>query len=495
MKNKEFRIGQKIGSWTLQEYLGGGGNGDVWKCSGSQSDNGKQGAIKLLKKVKPKPYSRFLDEVKVIRENSDIPGIIPMMDSYLPEEIKGAIPYYVMPVAKNAENCLKGKSLEEKIEAILEIGETLKELHNRSIAHRDIKPSNLLKYNSRYYLVDFGLVDYPDKNNISATHEEIGAKWTMAPEMRREPSKADPLKADIYSLAKTLWIILAERPMGFDGQYLPESILGFNRIYRDCYTTPIDRLLTSSTDNDPNSRPSIDNFISKLEEWKTLNKDFHKRNLEQWFEIQKKLFPTAFPKRVIWENKTDIISVLKLLTTYDNLNHMFFPNRGGMDLEDVRLSYETDCIELDFELIDIVKPKRLIFECFSYDPEWNYFRLELHELQPSGVSEIEENQEPDESEYLSEDVTEISPGYYDKFDLLENREEYEDLGYEIPSNARQVTRWLKGSFVIFNKRSPYNLDPQTYDARHNKMDTDEFRNYIDSQVNNFKKFDRKKSSS
>ena len=489
MKKRKFEIGQRFGDWTLNEYLGGGGNGEVWKCI---NNKGEEGAIKLLKSVKSKSYSRFLDETSVIENNSDIVGIIPIIDKYLPEKITNSVPFYVMPIAQKAENKLKGKSIEKKIDAILQLCETFKEIHSRGISHRDIKPPNLLIYKSRLSIADFGLVDYPNKKDISFKNEEIGAKWTMAPEMRRESSLADGIKADIYSLAKTLWIILTENPKGFDGQYSTESILELRRFYPKNYTTPIDKLLSASTDNDPNARPTINEFISILENWKLLNKNFHRMNQEQWFEVQQKLFPTAFPNRVIWENINDIVNVLKMLCTYDNLNHMFFPSGGGLDLEDARLSIEEGCIELDFKLIDIVKPKRLIFESFGYNPEWNYFRLELDELKPSGVYKTEEGEEPYEVKYDNEEVSELYPGQYEDFDILEERSYYQELGYEIPDNARQVTRWFRGSFVIFNKRSIYNLNPSTYDARHNKMSTEEFRDYIQRNVNSFKKEEENK---
>lgn len=479
-KNKLFKRDQKFGKWTLETYLGGGGNGEVWKCT---DGNNNEAAIKLLKSVKPKPYSRFLDETTIIERNSDIAGIVPIIDKYLPEKLDGSIPFYVMPVAGSAEALLKDKSIETKVDAILQVCETLLELHRRGISHRDIKPANMLVYKDRYSLCDFGLVDYPDKKDVSLKNEEIGAKWTIAPEMRRESSKAKGIRADIYSLAKTLWILLTGNSKGFDGQYSAVPGLEFGKLYRECYTAPIDRLLASSTNNNPASRPNISEFISVLEEWKELNKNFHARNLEQWFEIQKSLFPAAFPSRVIWEDVNDIISILKVLCSYDNLNHMFMPSGGGLDLEDARLSHEQGCIELDYVFIEIVKPKMLVFESFGFDPEWNYFRLELDQLEPSGIYESDEGEPPYEYPLDEEELTELRPGEYDEYKLLEDRTYYEELGYDIPETARRVTRRFKGSYVIFNKRSPYNLTTSTYDARHNKMTTDEFRDYIKRQAN------------
>lgn len=510
MKMKRvYKRDTKYGDWTLISFLGGGGNGEVWTCKNSK---GEINAIKLLKNVKPKPYSRFTDETIVIEKNSDIKGIIPLIDKFLPEKLIGQTPYFVMPFAETSEKKVKGLPIEgnrmgfyneyeselsillKKIEAILQISETLSELHSRQIYHRDIKPANILYYDGRFSLADFGLVDYPNKKDISFKNEEIGAKWTMAPEMRRESSNADASKADIYSLAKTLWIYLTENSKGFDGQYSTESIIHIKKYYPKSYTSPIDILLLNCTDNDPAKRPTIENFIFTLNEWKQLAEDFHERNHEQWFEIQNKLFPTSIPKRVVWEDINDIVKVLKVVSSYHALNHLFLPSGGGLDLEDVRLSFEENCIELDFQLIDVVKPKRLLFESFGYNHEWNYFRLEADELEPSGVYEVEQGEEPYEKTHDREEVTQIYPGQYEDYNYIENSSyrEQDDYEYESPKDMKHITRWFRGSFVIFSKRSVYNRTSSTYDGRHNKMSTDEFRDYIQQSVDHFKEEDKKR---
>lgn len=480
-KKKLYRRGRKFGNWTLSSYLGGGGNGEVWACENAE---GETKAIKLLKNIKQKSYSRFKDETFVIEQNSDIKGIIPIIEKNLPENFAEQPPFFIMPVAQSSEDLLKNKSIKEKVEAILQVAETLSELHKRKIYHRDIKPANILFYDSRYSLADFGLVIYPNKREVSLYNEVIGPKWTMAPEMRRASKKVDAAKADIYSLAKTLWIYLTENKLGFDGQYSTESIIHLKKFYPKSYTSPIDNILISCTDNDPIKRPTIEEFIFALHEWKELEENFHERNQQEWFELQSKLFPTSIPQRVIWEDPRDIVKVLKLLCSFDNLNHMFMPDAGGLDLEDVRISYEEGCIELDFQLIHIVRPQRLLFESFDYDHEWNYFRLEAAELEPSGVYEIENSEESSEETRNEETVTEVYPGKYEDYQYIENMEYYEeyDDNYKKPENARHVTRWFRGSFVIFCKRSVYNMTPATYDGRHNKMNTDEFRAYIQRSV-------------
>lgn len=476
-----FKKGQTFGNWTLSNFLGGGGNGEVWQC---ENTGGISKAIKLLKRIKTKSYLRFVDETNVIEHNSDLKGIIPIEEKFLPKNTQDNVPFFIMPLAVSSESILFNKSLVEKVDAIVEIAKTLKELHKRKIFHRDIKPANILFYQSTFCFADFGLVDYPNKKEISLKNEEIGAKWTMAPEMKRESSTADLAKADIYSLAKTLWIYLTERTKGFDGQYSTESIIDLKKFYPHSYTSPIDNLLISCTDNDPIKRFTIEKFIEELEIWKKLDIDFHKRNQQQWFEIQTKLFPTSIPQRVIWDDINDIVKVLKTMCSFNNLNHVFFPTGGGLDLNDIRLAYEENCIELDFGSIHIIKPKRLLFESFGDEHQWNYFRIELDCIKRTGLN-TDKTAEAYEIEKGREVISELSPGNYFPYEILNRSYKYKN-DYLFTNFSRLVTRWLKGSFVIFCKRSTYNLTSSTYDGRHNTVSTDEFREYIQKNINHIK---------
>ena len=80
----------------------------------------------------------------------------------------------------------------------MQLCETLCALHDKGIHHRDIKPSNIYYYGGRFALGDFGLVDFPDNDDFT---------------------KSDRSKADVFSLAKTLWMFLSDDEKGFDGAY------------------------------------------------------------------------------------------------------------------------------------------------------------------------------------------------------------------------------------------------------------------------------------
>lgn len=482
--SKKIHKGQVFGVWKLKKHLGNGGNGDVWLALSSEN---QEVAVKLLREVKRKTYARFIDEVNVIKANSDVDGILPILDSYLPENPENEIPWYVMPVAQPLEKYLDGKHFEDVVTAIENVAKTLHEFHQRGISHRDIKPENLLVRNGKVYLADFGLVDYPDKINVTSSGDVVGAKWTMAPEMRREGNKSDGKPADVYSLAKTLWILITKNKKGFDGQYHANGMNGLknfsytirrNIIIRNrdrkvsVYESPLDDLLEESTSDNPSSRPTIGAFAERLILWEELNNDWKKRNPIEWQELQKQLFPTTVPQRVFWENPTEIAHILNIVGSIPSLNQLFYPSGGTMDLEGANLGSEPHTVELVIgdRWIDLIRPKRLIFESFGSDSQWNYFRLETQSLEPTGIGRVS---------FGNEDLVEVEPLHY-------INSSYWDSGYydgeRLPSSARLVTRHMNGAFVIFSKRSFYNLATSTSDGRHNQMATEEFRNYIAQKV-------------
>jgi serine/threonine-protein kinase len=200
--------------------------------------------------------------------------------------------------------------------------------------------------------------------------------------------------------------------------------------------------------------------------------EYKEKNQQPWIDIQDKIFPKGIPLHCKWTKPKDIISILNTIGSVDNSNHMFYPTGGGLDVKSSKLSIEEDCIEIFTGLTDILKPKLMSFESFS-DPIWSYFRIETSELNPSGVYEARD--------YPSEELAEIETGRY--FNRI-YWDEGEYLGQKLPESARVLTRHLKGSFVIFAKTSHYNRNSSTYDARHNKMTSEKFRDYIENVIIN-----------
>jgi serine/threonine protein kinase len=472
--NNQLSSGRKIDQWTLMKILGQGGNGQVWLARDEGRPQHDPIAIKVLSKMKSIAYTRFRDEVRVLRDSEEIQGILPVLDAYLPEEFADEHVWYSMPVATPICEALQDKEFTEKVIAVMQIAETVSSLHGNDIIHRDIKPANLLFYSGRYVLCDFGLVDFPGKEDVTGPREEIGAKWTIAPEIRRNLEGACGKAADVYSLAKTLWILLTGNELGFDGQYVRADGVSLKDVESGLFIEPLEDILTDCTDSNAENRPSMAVLAEKLHDWVSLDDNFHERNLLEWMEIQKVMFPGGTPTQCSWEGLDKIVKVLGTLGERSNSNHLFLPSGGGLDLTGAnRSNREADCIELYFEDIRaILKPKILSFESFSGEPQWSYFRLDADRLKPCGVYE-------DLDGDCREEVTDLGTGDYLPRHIWDQGE---ISGRALPGIARVVIRYLEGAFVIFPKAGIYNRTSGTYDARHNSMSASEFRSYIEGVI-------------
>jgi serine/threonine protein kinase len=80
--------------------------------------------------------------------------------------------------------------------------------------HRDLKPDNIfLQANGNPVVGDFGLCFFLDGAHERATHadEAVGARWYMAPECEGGRTLTVGTTADVYSLGKVLYWMLAGR--------------------------------------------------------------------------------------------------------------------------------------------------------------------------------------------------------------------------------------------------------------------------------------------
>jgi len=202
------------------------------------------------------------------------------------------------------------------------------------------------------------------------------------------------------------------------------------------------------------------------------NENFGKENHGDWQRIHHAIFGDIIPNHCEWTNLADIISVLNIIGNVEASNHLFFPSGGGADLEGAKKSRERGCLELITGIAEIVKPKILIFEKIGDNFEWNYFRLEAQDLKTSGVYS---KYSPD---FCFEEVLEVRPLEY------VNRSFWDEGRYEdqpLPKEARPISRYFRGSFVIFKKTSVYNSlngELDGYDAKHDKINASAFREFV-----------------
>jgi len=458
--------------YVVINEIGKGGNAKVFRCA-HINDKSKEVALKVLDMQSNEKKARFRDEISVMSENyNQTDGIIPILDSSKEHF------WYTMPIATSVIDHINKEQNDaiQIVKGVIQIAETLSFLHNKGVSHRDIKPSNLYFYNDRYCLGDFGLVDFPDNtNNFTRSDRGLGAIFTIAPEMKRNPKDADGRKADVFSLAKTLWMLLTLDDKGFDGTYdfLDQNYsLRFNDKYKDKHLVELEELLHQGTLNDPDIRPTINDFKQQLENWITIYNDENLSQLSDWKFLNKYIFRDYPPISTCWTNIKYIIDILNIVGSIPAYNHMLFSDRGGLDFNKADKANEQNCIYIySSGVCNIVKPKSLYYESFD-DFKWNYFLLELDELQPV-LGKTDHSYEALVEDYPANYVPalDFQYGVYDY-----------DKGNKLPKNAKLVHRYLNGKLLIVFKFSPYNQIPTTYDGRHGDCSNTEFRKYIENII-------------
>jgi hypothetical protein len=207
-------------------------------------------------------------------------------------------------------------------------------------------------------------------------------------------------------------------------------------------------------------------------------REFIGDNISQWKALLQFIFHGKTPNSFRWDKLEDIVEILNLLGKHGNISHVFMPNGGGLDISGAKISGEAGCIEIEFQgSSSIVRPISLSLETFDGSYKWSYFRLDTGGLEQSGVYGSTTREE--------EALTQIEPGHYLSYDVWSvGHNGIDEEGYEIPlpEHTRPITRHFKGAFVIFAKGSTYNRTSSTYDARHNKMDSLKFKQYIAESI-------------
>lgn len=468
-KNAKAQLKERFD--IIKDDLGKGGNGTVSLARDKRS--GEEVALKVLFQHSKEKKQRFSDEIRVVETYYDsIPGLIPIIEA-CPEEF-----WYTMPVAEAImAHIEKAKLTVPQIaEGIIQLAQTLSQLHEHDVSHRDIKPDNILFYDGRFCLSDFGLASFPEHpEGLTKSDKGIGAIFTIAPEMKRDPKHADGKKADVFSLAKTTWMLLTGDTRGFDGVYDPfdpsHSLRNADRL-SDVHLVELERLLTASTNNDPALRPDMEAFRDQMIEWLEISQDDARTQASEWNFINQYLFGENMPQLAVWRERDAIVRVLNAVGRLRALNHMLFSDKGGLDFQSAERAAEEGCICIADTLgfLYIVKPEFLRLETFGEDYVWNYFLLRFSPLEP-----ILEGERYGDGELLVED----RPGHYvSAKDSVYGVYDY-DTGEKLPEGSRTVNRYLAGAFLIVLKGSPYNGIPATYDGRHGQCDAERFRAYMD----------------
>ncbi|MBW0093323.1 protein kinase [Pseudonocardia sp. KRD-188] len=215
-------IPRQFGPYELQDLLGTGGMGEVFRAHDTRRD--RQVALKLLPEVftGDGEYTRRFERESYVAARLREPHVIPIHDF---GEIDGRL-YIDMRLVDGRDigvMLAQDGALppQRAVHLIGQIAEALDAAHADGLVHRDVKPSNVLVTASDFvYVVDFGIARSigTARTSLTMTGATVGTLDYMAPE--RFTNQPVDSRADVYSLACLLYECLtARRP--FAGDDLP----------------------------------------------------------------------------------------------------------------------------------------------------------------------------------------------------------------------------------------------------------------------------------
>ena len=222
-------VGERLGHFQLQAFIGGGGMGAVFRALDTRLN--RTVAVKVLSTGQPgneETEKRFQNEAQSVArlDHENIARV------YYVGEDRGL--HYIVFEHIEGENIRdlvhrQGPfSLADAINHVLQIAEALVHASQRDVVHRDIKPSNILITPAgRAKLVDMGLarlhhVDRSD-SDLTASGVTLGTFDYISPEQARDPRNAD-VRSDLYSLGCTLYFMLTGRPPFPEGTVLQKLL-------------------------------------------------------------------------------------------------------------------------------------------------------------------------------------------------------------------------------------------------------------------------------
>ncbi len=213
--SNRMRKAERLGQYTLEEKIGEGGMGAVYKAKHAMLR--RPTAIKLIKEgqVKPETLVRFEREVQLTSQLTN-PNTVAIYDyGRTPEGVFYYAMEYLPGITLDNLVLHDGPQPERRVVHILrQICSSLAEAHARGMIHRDIKPANImvLERGGMYDVVkvlDFGLVKdiTSGDQNVTAINTVPGTPHFLAPESIQHPDAIDA-RSDLYAVGAVGYFLL-----------------------------------------------------------------------------------------------------------------------------------------------------------------------------------------------------------------------------------------------------------------------------------------------
>ena len=259
-QNAAYRPGQKFGAWTLEECIGSGGMGEVWRAKRSDGLYKASAALKLLRSdiSSEKLSARFRRE-RVVLARLNHPNIARLLDAGVEQNQAFIVLELVNGVPLLDYVTQHTKTLADRIRVIRDIALAVEHAHSQLVLHRDLKPSNVLvTADGQIKLLDFGIAGVLDNNSADEPMTKLtqlaGRGLTLeyaSPEqITGEPTVA---ASDVYSLGVLLFhLCTGNRPFATSST---RAALEYAMVHSD---PPVASASIAQAAKNPSDAPLVD---------------------------------------------------------------------------------------------------------------------------------------------------------------------------------------------------------------------------------------------
>lgn len=204
--------GTRVGVWRIEELVGRGGMGEVYRAARFEGTFQQRVALKLIRREAVDQLDRFHEERRLLAR-LDHPGIARLIDGGLAEDGR---PYMVMEWVEGlslTEWCdVHRASLRQRLELFLQVCESVAYAHRNLLVHRDLKPGNVwVTAEARTKLLDFGVAKLlTGAGDETRTYAPMTLAYAAPEQLAQE--RVTPA-ADVYALGLLLFELLTgQRP-------------------------------------------------------------------------------------------------------------------------------------------------------------------------------------------------------------------------------------------------------------------------------------------
>jgi serine/threonine-protein kinase len=295
---------RRLGSYELEELLGRGGMGEVWRARHRLLV--RRAAIKLIRpevlggdeasrKIVLARFEREAQATASLRS----PHTVELYDFGVSDT--GAF-YYVMELLEGLDlgdlvDRWGPMPAERVIYVLRQMCDSLGEAHVAGLVHRDIKPSNVLlcRYGRAVDFVkvlDFGLVKPREARGkeLTADHVVSGTPAFMSPEQVLGDRPVDA-RTDLYAVGCVAYWLLTGKNV-FEGdnamQVMTEHARGTpvppSRRADRSVPTDLERLVMACLEKDPDDRPRSADALAEGLDALPMNGSWTRERARQWWE-------------------------------------------------------------------------------------------------------------------------------------------------------------------------------------------------------------------